>query len=726
MVIQMQVLSVQSLETAPSLLLSTESQRFLFNVGDGTQRLCMEHHVRLAKLQHILLTELRSHTVGGLPGMILTISDTGKPGLHVHGPVATKKYLNATRHFLYRPQFKLQALEVHSTETLDDTKPHVCYEDQDVIIYAVASANVEGGIKRKFNQSPTTMDLKRNVHDCVSYLIEVKPQKGKFLVEKAMALGVPKGKLFGQLHQGKDVTLADGRVVQSRDCVLPSIPATACLVISCPTLGHVDTLVSQARFRRYQEINGQSAQVQVQVLFHLGNLNVLHSPKYTKWVQTFGPQAQHVLLHHDACPQKSVYRASAMFQAQLHELFPHLFPSNIEQEARDPAKPMSRHVTDVSFGQGSNLVLGESLLKFGLAPPTRRGFDPSNCAARLEVDHIRATVSSFRALTTPQSPKLDHDTHPKEDYLDGHITFLGTGCAIPSKYRNVTGIYVAVRSKPDAEVAGMLLDCGEGTLGQLARAVEGDRDRLQALVNGLKCIWISHNHADHHLGLLRVLSFRDETSPVLVMGPRALCKWLEEYTALDGTIRDKFTFLGNWCLDETHPRAQEPTTQDMAAQGRTCLETTLAIRHFECIPVKHAHESYGVVLTFENGRKVAFSGDCRPSRAFAAKATGACVLIHEATFEDALQQEAKEKAHCTIAEALAVGRQAQAQHLILTHFSQRYPKVTSTQATSDERSMHVLSAMDLLCLPLHDLEQPQLMEVCMHLMTGKEDELETR
>lgn len=75
---------------------------FLFNVGDGTQRMCMEHHVRLGKLKHVFLTELRAHTVGGLPGMVLTVSDTGKDALHVYGPPGTQRYLTATRHFLYR------------------------------------------------------------------------------------------------------------------------------------------------------------------------------------------------------------------------------------------------------------------------------------------------------------------------------------------------------------------------------------------------------------------------------------------------------------------------------------------------------------------------------------------------------------------------------------------------------------------------------------------------
>lgn len=47
---------------------------------------------------------------------------------------------------------------------------------------------------------------------------------------------------------------------------------------------------------------------------------------------------------------------------------------------------------------------------------------------------------------------------------DIEITFLGTGSSQPSKYRNVSSIYINLFAR-----GGMLLDCGEGTLGQLKR-----------------------------------------------------------------------------------------------------------------------------------------------------------------------------------------------------------------------------------------------------------------
>lgn len=62
-------------------------------MGIGTQRLCVEHKVRFAKLSTIFLTSTSWDCVGGLPGMLLTLlSATGKPAL-VHGPAGTRELM---------------------------------------------------------------------------------------------------------------------------------------------------------------------------------------------------------------------------------------------------------------------------------------------------------------------------------------------------------------------------------------------------------------------------------------------------------------------------------------------------------------------------------------------------------------------------------------------------------------------------------------------------------
>jgi hypothetical protein len=53
----------------------------------------------------------------------------------------------------------------------------------------------------------------------------------------------------------------------------------------------------------------------------------------------------------------------------------------------------------------------------------------------------------------------------------------------------------------------------------------------------------------------------------------------------------------------------------------------------------------------------------------------ATLLIHEATFEDELQEEAIDKKHSTTTEAISSGIEMNASFTMLNHFSQRYPKI---------------------------------------------------
>ena len=91
--------------------------------------------------------------------------------------------------------------------------------------------------------------------------------------------------------------------------------------------------------------------------------------------------------------------------------------------------------------------------------------------------------------------------------------------------------------------------------------------------------------------------------------------------------------------------------------------------------VPHCYGSMAVSLTFPNGFKVSYSGDCRPSKSFAKIGRDSTLLIHEATFDDELQGDAEAKKHSTTSEAIGVAMAMRAKRVLLTHFSQRYQKI---------------------------------------------------
>ena len=54
--------------SVPSALLFFDRQRYLFNAGEGFQRFCVEHRVKLSKVSGVLATRTTTEATGGLPG----------------------------------------------------------------------------------------------------------------------------------------------------------------------------------------------------------------------------------------------------------------------------------------------------------------------------------------------------------------------------------------------------------------------------------------------------------------------------------------------------------------------------------------------------------------------------------------------------------------------------------------------------------------------------------
>ena len=81
----------------------------------------------------------------------------------------------------------------------------------------------------------------------------------------------------------------------------------------------------------------------------------------------------------------------------------------------------------------------------------------------------------------------------------------------------------------------ILLDCGEGTLLQLYRQF-GPLKSLDILRN-LKAVYISHLHADHHLGLINIIqerskAFKSAGYPVqklFIIAPSLISQYLSFY-----------------------------------------------------------------------------------------------------------------------------------------------------------------------------------------------------
>eukprot|EP00914_Ancora_sagittata_P006427 GHVO01012986.1.p1 GENE.GHVO01012986.1~~GHVO01012986.1.p1 ORF type:complete len:534 (-),score=124.58 GHVO01012986.1:139-1740(-) len=284
----------------------------------------------------------------------------------------------------------------------------------------------------------------------------------------------------------------------------------------------------------------------------------------------------------------------------------------------------------------------------------------------------------------------DPPTDPPTDLhasLFPSVHFLGTGAAIPGKYRNVTGICVEIRR--DYRI---LLDCGEGVLSMWRLSCPTMEDFIDRLTT-LRVIYISHGHADHHVGLHSILKARyelcdrKELKNLLIIGPQYLQEWISYWddicfrttlTACEDTLVNPLALTDDLSIS----LCRVEHTYRMTAAGRISQGCFGARIKGSCIDL-------------------VYSGDTGPSSDLIKLGHGCDVLIHEATFEDILESEAVAKCHSTLTHALDASRQMGAKHTILSHFSQRYPTVPDLTNASD-----TIVAFDNLRIPLSLLGPP--------------------
>jgi ribonuclease Z len=272
--------------------------------------------------------------------------------------------------------------------------------------------------------------------------------------------------------------------------------------------------------------------------------------------------------------------------------------------------------------------------------------------------------------------------------VDLDIVFLGTSGSTPTPQRALPATMVRRGGER------LLFDCAEGTQRQLLRSDVG-------LVE-LREVFLTHYHADHYLGLpgmLKTFALRGRELPLTVHGPRGLRDLLSTLRRIFGRLTyplETVELEPGHALERDGYRLEAfPVDHGVPAVGYTLVEHERPGRFdVEAAnglgipdgPERGALQRGEPVLLADGtevrpdqvlgppraGRKIVLSGDTAPSASVVEAASGADVLVHEATFLADERQRARETLHSTAGEAALVGREAGVRLLALTHLSTRY------------------------------------------------------
>lgn len=235
---------------------------------------------------------------------------------------------------------------------------------------------------------------------------------------------------------------------------------------------------------------------------------------------------------------------------------------------------------------------------------------------------------------------------------DFFVTVLGSGAALPTFSRHCSAQVVNIRG------FRLLLDCGEGTQGQLRAC----RQRLQAF----SVICLSHLHGDHFFGLpglLATMHLCGRTEPVTLIGPKGLKEALTTMLNYSG------------CFLNFELLFRELTAGECRVGGIEVYANNQC--RVSAFTLRHSIETFGYMIeevprNERPARRYAYCCDTGYFEELSDLVRGVELLCVESTFADDYRAVALSKQHCTASQAALLAQKAEVGRLLLTHFSNRY------------------------------------------------------
>lgn len=179
------------------LAVQREGEVLLFDCGEGTQRQMMRYQTGFG-VNHLFVTHIHADHILGIPGLVRTMGLQGRTDpLTLYGPQGSRRVLDNAVHLgVDRLPFRVTIEEIGDGDAIE-------FDGWQVDAFSVV-----------------------HKHNALGFRLREEERLGRFDVDRARALGVPDGPLFGRLHRG-EVIEVEGRTIDPADLVGPSRPGRA-------------------------------------------------------------------------------------------------------------------------------------------------------------------------------------------------------------------------------------------------------------------------------------------------------------------------------------------------------------------------------------------------------------------------------------------------------------------------------------------------------------------
>ncbi|KAI6236439.1 Ribonuclease Z [Aphelenchoides besseyi] len=678
--VSLEVLSNGTTHMTPIVCVRATKKTYLFNCPEGTSRFLPSLRVRPAPVEDLFITRSHWDCIGGVLGFLLSKEPTDPP-CRIHGPRKMKFYLESVRPLADSDTMKNHQIMVEEV-SYDQGK----YEDGAVTVHYIPLFSMQT------DPSVVVSPDDRSVDTC--FLMELTPPNRRIDIGKLAKLRIPKGPVIGKLKDGQTVTLPDGRVINPNQVLVDDADndvAPNIFIVDCVHEDKMESLFTNGLLQDYT--NGKK---QMNYVVHFTPNTIVMRQEYRNWMSSFGPRCFHLIANGqgESLPMMDgIYRQQIMLNQICPDLFPSLFPYDFN----------GMITQDVDLTKSNQIRPVKTLEKYPM-----RGKATNNDAATISLvaselegrikdnDNVPNALNKFKKDV--KALDLSGSCYPT-------LAILGTASAVPMKYRNVSAYWLQLT--PESSI---LVDCGEGTYGQL-KVMHGP-EKIDEVMRNLSAIFITHAHLDHMAGLYTIIerrleAFKRKNVPyeklLLVCNRnvrRPLTLYKSNFQDLEQHLHIADITLYIRDINEMNDHERNRLVIELMDQDKVFHKIPWQLKSIKAVHVYHTRMASGFVFETMDKKKFVFSGDTMPCELLAKVGKDADLLVHEATFEDGQEADARKKKHSTINQALNIGQMMRAKSIILTHFSSRYPRVpTITDRMIEMKNVSV--AMDNMVVPFN-------------------------